>query len=105
MYAEIRLCLCRWEVVREGKQKPEKKKKKTLEYIMVMGKVNFAMVAHGHTEQYPNEKNHIDPGDRDRDGDASKQVVMVVIVVLVVAIWSLQLWLETPNSILGVGYE
>lgn len=39
---------------------------------MVMGKVNFAMVAHGHTERYPNEKNHIDPGDR--DGDASKQV-------------------------------
>lgn len=39
---------------------------------MVMGKVNFAMVAHGHTERYPNEKNHIDPGDR--DGDAGKQV-------------------------------
>lgn len=30
---------------------------------------------------------------------------MVVIVVLVVAILSLQLWLETPNSTLGVGYE
>lgn len=46
-----------------GKAKTRKKKKNRKYYLCHgYGKVNFAVVAHGNTERYPNEKKSYRPG-------------------------------------------
>lgn len=75
----------RWGVVcgvRWGKQKSEKKEKgkkkkknsKNTTSIVGYGKVNFAMVAHGYADRYPNEKKKKEnPIDSGRWGRGCKQ--------------------------------